>query len=466
MNKRFSLALLIIFGLTMSLLHAAQGQNLIIKPKEIDDVLINPGVGFTTFHHFNGDHLTGGDAWAPESIDSMLQSNGDLEYFEYPPTSIAYFRWYWDEMEPEQGNYNWELIDETIERARQNGQTLAFRVMPQNGTPKAPKWYREIAPGFEYGESWMPDYEDPLFKKHYGNMIKALAERYDGHPIVDHIDMGIVGRWGEWHSSQTGHPMPSMETQIDFVDMYLNAFSDSLLVMLIGGDEALAHAVKHGCGWRADCLGDVGGFSENWNHMEDMYPIALAQADAQDVWKTAPVVFESCWTMQHWVDQGWDVERILERALYYHTSVFNNKSSVIPKEHWGLVNDFLRRMGYRFVLRRLQMGEHVEPGSTVKIQTLWENIGVAPCYHSHQLVYNMVKDDTSFTHQSKVDIREWLPGYQLIEEQIHVPNGIPDGWYTLRVALLDPNTQQPAIRLAIEGREDDGWYTLGQFRVN
>jgi len=36
---------------------------------------------------------------------------------------------------------------------------------------------------------------------------------------------------------------------------------------------------------------------------------------------------------------------------------------------------------------------------------------------------------------------------------------------TLRVALLDPSTQKPAIRLAIEGRGADGWYTLCQLPI-
>jgi hypothetical protein len=35
----------------------------------------------------------------------------------------------------------------------------------------------------------------------------------------------------------------------------------------------------------------------------------------------------------------------------------------------------------------------------------------------------------------------------------------------MRLALLDPRTRQPAVRLAIEGREDDGWYGLGTLRV-
>ncbi len=45
----------------------------------------------------------------------------------------------------------------------------------------------------------------------------------------------------------------------------------------------------NGTGWRADCLGDMGGFSSTWNHMEDFYQQALDQAEANDAWKKAPV---------------------------------------------------------------------------------------------------------------------------------------------------------------------------------
>src|SRR5208283_2638336 len=35
----------------------------IIRPKEIDDVLTNPGMGFMTFQRFNGDELNQGLKW-------------------------------------------------------------------------------------------------------------------------------------------------------------------------------------------------------------------------------------------------------------------------------------------------------------------------------------------------------------------------------------------------------------------
>jgi hypothetical protein len=33
------------------------------------------------------------------------------------------------------------------------------------------------------------------------------------------------------------------------------------------------------------------------------------------------------------------------------------------------------------------------------------------------------------------------------------------------VAMLDPRTSKPAVRLAIAGRDPDGWYSQGKIRV-
>jgi hypothetical protein len=46
-----------------------------------------------------------------------------------------------------------------------------------------------------------------------------------------------------------------------------------------------------------------------------------------------------------------------------------------------------------------------------------------------------------------------------------VPDDFAPGDYELSVALLDPITLEPGIRLAIDGRGSDGWYTLGKIRI-
>jgi hypothetical protein len=54
----------------------------------------------------------------------------------------------------------------------------------------------------------------------------------------------------------------------------------------------------------------------------------------------------------------------------------------------------------------------------------------------------------------------------LFEAPLFVPEDLPAGNYEFSVALLDPMTLQPGIRLAIEGRGNDGWYPLGKIRVS
>ena len=86
----------------------------------------------------------------------------------------------------------------------------------------------------------VPVLDDPKVLAAHLDFIKRLGARYDGHPDIDHVDLGSVGWWGEWHMSQSSNaPMPTLETQKKIVDAYLAAFQKTPLVMLIGGGDML-----------------------------------------------------------------------------------------------------------------------------------------------------------------------------------------------------------------------------------
>src|SRR4030042_2356193 len=73
----------------------------VIKPKVINDVLINPGMGFMTFQRFNGDNLNKGSG-STEGFPIDYQAfNGDLTNKDHPATTIAYWRHYWKFIDPE-----------------------------------------------------------------------------------------------------------------------------------------------------------------------------------------------------------------------------------------------------------------------------------------------------------------------------------------------------------------------------
>lgn len=449
-------------------------ETIVTCPKETSEVLVNPGMGWTTFHSFNGDEVNK----------------------NYPRSSIAYFRLYWDRLEPEEGQYRWDIIDDIIANARRNDQDVALRVSAMNGmNPTAPagakarnyrvpEWFRNSGcRGQEFLDLewpagsrpiWEPDYGDPLFLEKKCRLVAELGRRYDGHPNLDHVDIGSLGRWGEWHCAAV--PMPPFAARKRIIAAYLQAFSKTPLLMLVADQEAMAYAVSKGTGWRADCMGDSrqGVFNPLWeggtadfNHMDDVYLQRLVGAKATKAWKKAPVAFEACWDMKHWHEQGWSVDHIFAYALALHVSIMNNKSSPIPEPWWPQVNDFSRKLGYRFVLRKLEHPRAVAPGSRLPVSMVWENKGVAPCYRKFALAFRIrdAQGGAAVVIPAKADLNGWLPGRWAVEEVMALPPECPKGICALSVAIVEPATLNPMIKLAIEGRDPDGWHPLSRIRI-
>jgi len=185
----------------------------------------------------------------------------------------------------------------------------------------------------------------------------------------------------------------------------------------------------------------------------------------KDAWKKAPVSFEVCWVMQKWKNEGWDVDYIIDQSLKWHISSFNAKSSPVPPEWRPAVDRWLKRMGYRFVLRRFSYPSRVTPNGKLPFTSWWENKGVAPCYRRYTLALRLKNAKTSAVMKTEADIRSWLPGDAVYDDSVFIPFGTPPGVYELGIALLDPRTGKPRVKLAIAGASADGWYRLGRIEV-
>ena len=438
----------------------------VVRPQEIDEVLINPGIGFMTFQRFNGDTLNQGKAWTEGYPIEHQAFDGNLENENHPMTSLAYFRIYWKFIEPSQDSYRWDLIDRALEIAGTRNQTLLLRIAPY-GTGKdndVPDWYRELL-GEEKDlpeKKWRTNPEDPRYVEHFGDMIHDLGERYNGHPLLESVDLSIVGAWGEG----AGSAQLSQATRSALVDSYLEAFPKTHLVMLLTDEKTNDYGLsRREVGWRVDCLGDMGGFSPTWCHMCDYYPQAIINFGMQDAWKKAPVTLEVCWVMQHWYDKGWDVDYIIDQSLKWHISSFNAKSSSVPQAWESQVNRWLKRMGYRYVLRKLSYPATVRPGSAMKFTSWWENKGVAPCYRPFRLAFRLHRDQGNVMLVTQANLRSWLPGDNLYDNAVAIPSDTEAGQYELQLGILDETVDEPRIRLAIAGRRPDGWYTMGNIKV-
>ena len=449
-----------IFGALLIAPHALSAQTTVVRPTEIDDILVNPGMGIETFQRFQGQPLNEGVRWSEVGPEG---SGVDGARVDFPASSVAYLRWFWSQLEPQRGTYRWSIIDNALTEAHRHGQRLAIRLMPYDDKHPMPDWYvksgakRANAPTDKDGAIWSPDANDPLYFTYWSALILEAGKRYDGHPDLNHVDVSTVGYWGEgW-----GPYLPDWRIQQQLIDVYFKAFPRTLLLMNFDALPALQYGVKLGAGWRLDCWGDMGAPGRSFAHMIDFYPQQLARGGLQDVWQTRPVALETCWVPEQWHQWKFSLKPILDQALRWHASTINIKSSRIPADWKAAFDAFQKQIGYRFVLKRLEYPAHVTRGSMAAVNMWWFNAGVAPIYRPYTLA--LAIGDTIIPLDA--DIRRWLPGDAVYENPIPVPRELAPGRYALRVALLDPATRWPAIQLAIAGRQPDGWYRVGEIVV-
>ncbi len=446
----------------------AQTNVVVVRPKAIQDVLVNPGMGITTFQRFNGQEPNPPLKWSEVGPVTKLPQAATRP--DFPDTSVSYCRWYWNVLEPAPGKFHWEIVDLALEEARAHGQTLAIRLMPYSNQDPLPEWYRNSGARRankstdKDGEIWQPDFSDPLYLKYWGELVAEAGKRYDGNPYLDSVDISSVGYWGEGWSPY----MPAFPYQKALIDIWLEAFPKTTLLMNFDEQQALTYGTEHGAGWRLDCLGDMRTSSTNPYfpaEMLEIYPQQIVRAGIQDVWQHKPVSLETCYTVAGWKEKGYDLDYILEQALRWHVSTVNIKSAPIPSEWKNQFDVFQKKIGYRFNLRRLEYSRVVVPGTMMPVHMWWLNEGVAPIYKEFKLAMQLRSPQVAAVIEVPVDIRKWLPGDAVFDGTLYVPENLAEGDYDVRIGILDPRTSRPAIRLAVEGRQTDGWYAMGSLTV-
>jgi hypothetical protein len=424
------------------------------------DVLItNPHIGFTTFQRFNGDRLNPAASrrWTEGHQIEYQPDRGTRHNEDHPDTTVAYFRFYWKYFEPEMDHYNFAMLDRALETAASRGQTLMVRMAP-HGTNEAedtPAWYRKLSgePSRGFMDYSLPTH--PLFFERFTKAVRAIGERYDRDPRLDSVDMALYGQWGEGAGI---NELPEERRRM-LVDAYTDAFRETPLMGLIIAPDLINYANRsRPVGFRAVCLGDM----SDWHHMVDIYPRKIAEMP--DVWKRAPVSFEVCWVVYHWLDMGWDIDYTIEQSLKWHISTFNAKSSPIPKEWEPNVNRWLKRMGYRYGLRFFDYPTKAAACDTLKVGFWMENRGVAPCYRKYPVALKLAGEHASYTLELNADIREWLPGDTLWSGTVTLPDAVP-GYYRLLFAITDPMLSHPVITMPIDGETDEGWTVLGNIDI-
>ena len=81
------------------------------------------------------------------------------------------------------------------------------------------------------------------------------------------------------------------------------------------------------------------------------------------------------------------------------------------------------------------------------------------------MAFRLVSGNEELVYTTDVDIRSWLPGDNIYDDAIFIPLDFPTGEYEIQTAILDIQKRKPAVKLAIDGITNDGWYNLGKVFV-
>ncbi len=348
-------------------------------PVDNRKALVNPDMGWTMHYYSN----------ILSNYGSKLDPSDTLD--DFPGLSTVYLRVPWAFLEPEEGKYNWELLDTPAQRWIEKGKRVAFRVSAEESWMKyaTPQWVKNAgAKGFdlEWGEQglWEPKFDDRIFLEKVENFVAAMAHRYDGSPYVDFVDVGHMGMWGEGHTvftaAQTKVNDYPFEVKKKHIDIYLKHFKNTLLCIsddFAGHDKAgknfpiSDYAFSRGVTIRDDSI-MVQKPPRHWYHAEM----------AQQFWPKLPVILEH----EHYgssVERGaWDQERFLQSVEEYHASYMSIHwwPRILLNENRDVIDKINLRMGYRLQLKEVSWPDKINVGETFRIKYKWSNAGVAPCY--------------------------------------------------------------------------------------
>ncbi|MEK7752596.1 MAG: DUF4832 domain-containing protein [Acidobacteriota bacterium] len=375
MKTRGRFACLLLFA--ASALPAAE--RVVVRPQDTGAALINPGMGWM-FQHYDNDIRR-------YSVD--LDPSDGVE--EFPGVSSVYIRLAWSYIEPEEGKFNWPIVDTAAQRWLTKGKTVAFRFScaeSHRDQPYAtPEWVRKAgAKGYHFipgkglapdGPWWEPDYDDPVFLDKLDRFLAAAAARYDGNPEVAFIDVGSFGVWGEGHTGSSTRLPYSAATVRRHIDLYKKHFKRTLLAANDDfsnqgrGLETLTYARQQGLTLRDDSI-LVNGGAQAYHHawVAPMF------------WPELPVVLEcehfgGSRDRGHWQDGNLYMKAIEEYHASYATVHWYPREFL--KANRELIDRINRRLGYRLQLLEASFPAQVKAEGEFSVGYAWRNAGVAPC---------------------------------------------------------------------------------------
>ena len=439
--------------------------------KPFDGPLSNPHKGFTV--------PTGG-AWTfvPE--------------FEYGPYGslnnkawdlVTYGSGYqqWNKLNPAKGVYDWTELEKLLNALAEHNMGYALRVLPytpsfiksdfppQEEYDWTPPFVYEMGAkkiqidlrGTEY-HAYAPVWDDSIYIWAAKEFAKALAEKYDGDPRIEYIDIRTFGEWGEWHTSHIlGSEMPADSVLIDMLDYYASLFKKTLLVLPSNGfGDVYTHALNLGITKRDDGFIGIPGRPDTLLRAYNANLPTIAENIAG--YKTMLAYDDLIpggnqkWTAERWVDAI-----TTAHLTYYVLDQDNDCGYYFYKDNKALADSMSKVIGYNFTVTQAELVTVATPASgnatdiTSMLNVTVKNSGVAPCFFDIYMVAEFV--DSTGAAIAQLGKTVHIPKATFKDgasQQFSFSGAVPAGEANLAI--------QPGVSVALSLYESEEAYKSGK----
>lgn len=356
--------------------------------------------------------------------------------------------------------------------------------------------------------NWMPNWNSP----HYLGRLRALHVALNNHimttsytatagprqgqsiryqDVIHCIDIRGFGNYGEWHSGEMynfgafpGNTQPTAASLIEIINTHTEVFQNWPLGMMVAGYNGTGGAsyipifhTYNSVGYYAltatNSWGQVGNrrdqFGATDNYLNDLLQNNNTVVNGQrfgtlylNLYKTSPGTGEA----MPGVAASNQMVQLEQQVINLGATSFGNGN-------WGsfpnaVTQDRIRaawkRSGYRIKITNGEAPTIITRGVQFQIKINWQNIGVTPAYNDWQVVYELQTGGGTvvWTGVSSKVLKLFRPDQGVVEttDNFIVTLSTSAGAYKLVVRVKDPLEFRPDMKLAINGVNGDGSYTI------
>ena len=382
----------------------------------------------------------------------------------------------WNKLNPAKGVYDWSELEKLLNALAEHNMTYALRVLPY--TPSfiksdfPPEEEYDWTPPFVYEmgakkmqinlrgtdfRAYAPIWDDTIYIRAAKEFAKALAEKYDGDPRIEYIDVRTFGEWGEWHTSHIlGSEMPADSVLFDMLDYYASVFKKTQLVLPSNGfGEVYTHALKLGITKRDDGFIGIPGRPDTLLRAYEANLPTIAENIAGyrtmlDYDDLIPGGSQK-WTAERWVDAI-----TTAHLTYYVLDQDNDCGYHFYNDNKALADSMSKVIGYNFRISNAEFLTITDSKNTTNTLNITvKNTGVAPCFFDIYMVAEFVDSSGNALEQlgETVAIKKGTFKDEMVKE-ISFTSTIP--------ARLSNVAQMPGVFVALSIYESEEAFKVGK----